>query len=71
MNQKIMEMFLKCNFTEHNIEDMQPGIGNFVELLVKECASRVTSTDLEDVEGGDSSVLYAASTQLKDYFGVK
>lgn len=42
-----------------------------VNEVVKECAEAVRSTDLSDVEGGDSSVLYAASEQLKARFGVK
>ena len=40
----------------------------FAELIVDECAAAVRNTNLEDVEGGDSSVLYAAATQLKERF---
>ena len=43
----------------------------FAELIIKECASIAIDTDLEDVEGGDSDVLRAASTQIKQHFGVK
>ena len=35
----------------------------FAELIVRECARIVPNTDLEDVEGGDSAVLMAASNQ--------
>ena len=43
----------------------------FAELIVRECARVAMNTDLEDVEGGDSDVLYAAHTQIKQHFGVK
>ena len=43
----------------------------FAELIVKECAKVARHTDLEDVDGGDSAVLYAASEAIENYFGVK
>ena len=43
----------------------------FAELIVKECARIASNADLEDVEGGDSSVLCAAAEQIKQHFGVK
>lgn len=43
----------------------------FAELIVKECAKVARHTDLEDVEGGDSAVLRAASEAIENYFGVK
>jgi hypothetical protein len=43
----------------------------FAELIVEECARIVPDTDLEDVEGGDSAVLMAASKQIKKHFGVE
>ena len=36
-----------------------------VKLVLEEASSKVRNTDLEDVEGGDSVVLWAASQQLK------
>lgn len=49
----------------------QADLQKFAGLIIHECASRITSTDLEDVEGGDSAVLYAAATQVKNYFGIE
>lgn len=43
----------------------------FAELIAMECAKVARNTDLEDVEGGDSAVLYAASEAIENYFGVK
>ena len=43
----------------------------FAELIAKECAKVARNTDLEDVEGGDSAVLRAASEAIENYFGVK
>ena len=39
-----------------------------VQLVLEEVSSKVRDTDLEDVEGGDSAVLWAASQQLKTCF---
>ena len=41
----------------------------FAELIVLECAQLARDTDLEDVEGGDSSVLLAAKLNILDHFG--
>ena len=41
----------------------------FAELIVKECAQLARDTNLEDVEGGDSSVLLAAKLNILDHFG--
>lgn len=38
---------------------------HFVNLILEQASSKVRNTDLEDVEGGDSAVLWAASQQLK------
>lgn len=43
----------------------------FAELIVRECADIAANADLEDVDGGDGAVLRAASSQIKDRFGVK
>jgi hypothetical protein len=50
---------------------MEEGMEKFAKLIVKECAQLALDTDLEDVEGGDSAVLHAASTQIKKHFGVE
>lgn len=43
----------------------------FAKLIVRECAKVARNTDLEDVEGGDSSVLRAAGDQIEKHFGVE
>ena len=40
----------------------------FAELIVKDCAKIASNADLEDVDGGDSAVLRAASEQIKEHF---
>jgi hypothetical protein len=41
------------------------------ELIVRKCACIASNADLEDVDGGDSSVLCAAAEQIKQHFGVE
>lgn len=43
----------------------------FAELIVRECAQLARDTNLEDVEGGDQSVLRAAKMQILEHFGVE
>jgi len=43
----------------------------FAKLVVKDCAKIASNADLEDVDGGDSAVLRAASEQIKEHFGVE
>ena len=43
----------------------------FAKLIVKDCAKIASNADLEDVDGGDSAVLRAASEQIKEHFGVE
>ena len=43
----------------------------FAELIVRECAAIASNTNLEDVDGGDSAVLFAAREQILEHFGVK
>lgn len=69
MNKCIREFVEQCAHTPNphfwfNYE-------KFTELVIKECASQITSTDLGDVEGGDSSVLRATADQVKSHFGIK
>ena len=46
-------------------------IAEFAEAIAKECAKVARNTDLEDVDGGDSAVLRAASEAIENYLGVK
>ena len=46
-------------------------IERFAELIVQECAGIACNTNLEDIEGGDSVVLDAASDQILKHFGVE
>ena len=41
---------------------------HFVNSILEEASSKVRNTDLSDVEGGDSAVLWAASQQLETLF---
>ena len=43
----------------------------FAELIVRECAAIASNTNLEDVDGGDSAVLFAAREQILEHFGVE
>ena len=43
----------------------------FAKLIVKDCAKIASNADLEDVDGGDSAVLRAASEQIKKHFVVE
>lgn len=43
----------------------------FIELFIKKASILIRDTNLEDVEGGDSAVLQAASEQFQRYFGVQ
>lgn len=43
----------------------------FAEMLIKECAQLARDTNLEDVEGGDQSVLRAAKMQILEHFGIE
>ena len=73
MNPQILQLaashFPRDN--EGNIQVTPETIAEFAVAIAKECAKVARNTDLEDVEGGDSAVLYAASEAIKNYFGVK
>ena len=76
MNERIQELAYQAEDYADGIADQG---GEFhpaytqklAELIAKECAKVARNTDLEDVEGGDSAVLRAASEAIENYFGVK
>lgn len=47
-----------------------PEIDEFAQLIVEQCAQIAADADLSDVEGGDSAVLRAAATQIRESFGL-
>ena len=76
MNPQIQKLIEQCTTTatsyfynRGNVTDSYFDQEKFAELIVQECASVARNADLEDVEGGDSSVLYAAAEQIKKHFG--
>jgi len=66
MNERILELWNQSRYPSGRGHDEE----KFAELIVRECARVAMNTNLEDVEGGDSDVLYAAHTQIKQHFGV-
>lgn len=78
MNQRIQELADQVGLgTQHNGIVLTKNVNaarafeQFALLIVRECARIVPNTDLEDVDGGDSAVLRAASAQIKKHFGVE
>ena len=73
MNERIAKLYDQAIMLESNGDYVAGELDpvKFAELIVRECARVVNNADLEDVEGGDASVLYAASEQVKRHFGVK
>lgn len=76
MNERIQELADQAQqyaeyVTPQGLEWFDTFKEKFAELIVRECARVVNNADLEDVEGGDASVLYAASEQVKRHFGVE
>ena len=64
MNERLQELARQAGFYANpDVEKFE----KFAELIVRECARIVPNTDLEDVEGGDSAVLMAASKQIKKH----
>ena len=53
------------------VECWEDDLEKFAELIVRECAAIASNTNLEDVDGGDSAVLFAAREQILEHFGVK
>jgi len=43
-----------------------PEIQSFAMLIIEECARIAQNADLSDVEGGDSAVLRAAATEIRE-----
>ena len=70
MNERIWELWDQAKLDPTN-EDAHHLVEKFAELIVRECARIASNADLEDVEGGDSTVLRAASEQIKGHFGVE
>lgn len=75
MNERILEIAKEADPSGwyYGIDPrvMDPEIKKFAELLIRKCSNIACNTDLEDVEGGDSAILRAASNQIVQYFGVK
>ena len=68
MNERIKELAEQADL-DLQLQSMR--VEKFAELIVRECASIARNTNLEEVEGGDSAVLRAASEQIKEHFGVE
>ena len=72
MNERIQELAEQANNAiGGNAFSMARYNEKFAELIVRECARLARNTNLEDVEGGDSSVLLAAGEQIEKHFGVE
>ena len=77
MNPRIKELADQADSYAYDIDQEQGAEyrlaynQKFAELIIRECAKVARDTDLEDVEGGDSAVLRAASEQIEKHFGVK
>ena len=74
MNDLIRDIALECS-VEYVASPVwtfsDAELKKFAELIIRECARVVQNADLEDVDGGDSAVLRAASHQIKKHFGVE
>ena len=71
MNERIRQLAHEAGLPTYNPEGIPTKLEKFAELIVRECAKIASNADLEDVDGGDSAVLRAASEQIKKYFGVE
>jgi len=76
MNELIQELAMQANDETGNLFDLNHKelnvfLEKFAKLIVKDCAKIASNADLEDVDGGDSAVLRAASEQIKEHFGVE
>jgi hypothetical protein len=81
MNEQIRQLAHKAEFIikknngaewrwGHIDPELAEKLEKFAELIIKQCANIVVNADLGDVYGGDSAVLFAASQQIKEHFGV-
>jgi hypothetical protein len=73
MNDKLFDLLQQSEVNVTHVKHFNGHINieRFAELIIRECASIARSTNLEEVEGGDSAVLRAASEQIKEHFGVE
>jgi hypothetical protein len=72
MNKELIrQLALQASGDSHYLHTHGEPLQKFAMLIAKECAKVARNTDLEDVDGGDSAVLYAASEAIQNYFGVK
>lgn len=61
MNRNILEIAKKCNLTEQNIEDMQPGFEDMIKMFLDKACKLADSTK-------DKNTL--PSDAIRDYFGL-
>ena len=75
MNERIEKLLEQCQIETYGVNGELLEIGfdaeKFAELIVRECADIASNTNLEDVDGGDSAVLFAAREQILEHFGVE
>ena len=75
MNERIEKLLEQCQIETYGVNGELLEIGfdaeKFAELIVRECAAIASNTNLEDVDGGDSAVLFAAREQILEHFGVE
>ena len=64
MNERIQELAKQCNFTDLDIEQLNPGFEKFAELIVRECGQFIIDT--YDFSGDEN---YMAD-RMKEHFGV-
>ena len=75
MNERIKQLLIQSEVFNKDGTVLKDVTGyelkKFAKLIVKDCAKIASNADLEDVDGGDSAVLRAASEQIKEHFGVE
>lgn len=65
------EVYIGFAGSPNSIKFTEDEFQKFIELFIKKSSILIRDTNLEDVEGGDSAVLQAASEQFQRYFGVQ
>lgn len=73
MNERIRELAIQVQRTE------MPGVlfahpefvEKFAELIVKECAEYLSTTDYNDVDGEHNCALEIAANDIMEHFGVE